>query len=281
MDLKQLSYFVCIADSGSISKAAEKLHMTQPPLSFQMKQLEAELGTVLFHRGNRQIELSEAGKKLYERAAVLLNYAESTKQEVMRSASHRVLRVGMTSSTVSLLVPYLSAFAKEHQDVRFEIKDGTTFQMIDLLDSHVLDTAVVRTPASLSHLSFITLSNEGMIAVSDAFTDESPITLNELATEKLSLYRRYYPFLMETFRSHSLSPEIVTLSDDARDALVFAIEGLGTAVFPESMRPMCFDMKVRPIEGRELSTSVLLAWKDDHTLSEAASEFISFVKNAL
>lgn len=68
MDLKQLDYFTAIVDEGSISAAAKKLHISQPPLSTQMKSLERELGAVLFERGLRSITLTDAGKLMYQRA---------------------------------------------------------------------------------------------------------------------------------------------------------------------------------------------------------------------
>ena len=72
MDLKQLRYFVTVVESGSISAAARKLYMTQPPLSAQMQALEQELGCPLLERGARRVELTDAGRRLYERAKTLL-----------------------------------------------------------------------------------------------------------------------------------------------------------------------------------------------------------------
>jgi DNA-binding transcriptional LysR family regulator len=68
MDLRQLRYFQVIAEEGQISKAAKRLHMAQPPLSHQLKQLELEIGTRLMERGSRKIRLTDAGKLLHERA---------------------------------------------------------------------------------------------------------------------------------------------------------------------------------------------------------------------
>ena len=82
MDLRQLSYFTAIVDEGSISAAAKKLHISQPPLSNQMKSLEAELGVTLFERGLRSITLTDAGKLMYERANTILDMASAAKMEI-------------------------------------------------------------------------------------------------------------------------------------------------------------------------------------------------------
>lgn len=80
MDLKQLTYFVTVIKEGTISGAARKLNLSQPPLSTQMKLLEEEFGCVLFERGSRKIQLTEAGQLLYERAVTMLELSEVTKK---------------------------------------------------------------------------------------------------------------------------------------------------------------------------------------------------------
>ncbi len=82
MDFKQLEYFKAIVEEGTISAAARRLHMSQPPLSYQMKMLEEELQVQLFLRGTKRITLTEAGKVLYERAGSLLTMTDITKREV-------------------------------------------------------------------------------------------------------------------------------------------------------------------------------------------------------
>ncbi|WP_279221323.1 LysR family transcriptional regulator [Clostridium sp. AM42-4] len=85
-ELRQLEYFRAIVDAGTISGAARELHMTQPPLSYQMKMLEEELQVSLFLRGSKRVQLTEAGKTLYEQAGNLLMLSDLTKREVTKSA---------------------------------------------------------------------------------------------------------------------------------------------------------------------------------------------------
>ena len=85
MEIRQLEYFRAIVDAGTISGAARELHMTQPPLSYQMKMLEEELQVPLFIRGMKHITLTEAGKTLYEQAGKILMLSEVTKREVIKS----------------------------------------------------------------------------------------------------------------------------------------------------------------------------------------------------
>lgn len=126
MELRQLEYFRAIVDEGSISGAARALHMTQPPLSYQMKMLEEELQVSLFLRGTKKITLTEAGKTLYEQAETLLMLANLTKQEVIKSGQAATLHIGMTPSTVSMMSDFLVQFSKNIR--RFTL----TFMRIDV-----------------------------------------------------------------------------------------------------------------------------------------------------
>ena len=89
MELRQLEYFREIANTGSINEAARKLNMSQPPLSYQIRQLENELNVQLFERTHKGVILTAAGKLLYDRAASLLDYARSTELEVSQTGKKK------------------------------------------------------------------------------------------------------------------------------------------------------------------------------------------------
>ena len=112
---------MCIRDSaGTISGAARVLHMTQPPLSYQVKMLEEELQVQLFLRGTKKITLTEAGKTLYDRAGSLLTMADITKREVIKASQAATIHIGFTPSTVSMMSDYLIRFSTSHPDIRFD-----------------------------------------------------------------------------------------------------------------------------------------------------------------
>lgn len=103
MELKQLSYFVAVAEEGSITAAARRLYISQPPLSTQMKLLEQELGCQLFERGRSAIRLTEQGAILYRHALTLLEISRAARDEVLSSTGEvrGTLRLGVVSSVVS------------------------------------------------------------------------------------------------------------------------------------------------------------------------------------
>mgnify|MGYP000019521080 CR=1 FL=1 len=99
-----------IAATGSINEAARRLNMSQPPLSYQIKQLEAELKVKLFERTRAGVTLTEAGKLLYDRTENILSYVRSTELEVSKAGKKQVLRIGITPTTVTTIMPYISRF---------------------------------------------------------------------------------------------------------------------------------------------------------------------------
>lgn len=278
MDLRQLEYFREIADTGSINEAARRMNMSQPPLSYQIKLLEEELNVRLFERSRSGVTLTDAGKLLYSRAGELLSYAGSTKQEVARFGKKRVLRLGLTSSTVAPMMPYIAQFARENAEVNFEVHDGTTFSLFNSLMDGIIDVSVVRTPLTLENVEHTVLCREPMIAVSSPAMrteQEGEITLAALTDRPLIVYRRYEKLIRDAFFAKALEPDIFCVCDDARGAVLWAREGLATAIFPASMSSLCTSLRVQTIDEPSLETQILLIWRRGKHLPTAASDFIS------
>ena len=134
MDLRGLHYFSVVAEELNFTRAAQRLNMSQPPLSNQIKALEEELGTPLFLRGGRGLQLTEAGKLLYRRAAQLLDLAERTREEVGSLAMG--LSGTLCFGSVAGLAPFLAArwlagFREEYPLVRFEVVNGSSDDIIE------------------------------------------------------------------------------------------------------------------------------------------------------
>ena len=136
MDLKQLRYFTTVAEEGTISAAAKKLFMSQPPLSTQMKLLEQELGCSLFERGQKHIRLTETGRLLYDRAQTLLRMEASMRQDVEACARTEkdTIRIGVVSSVICTRAgEWISDFLKKNDGVTIEITESNTYSLIEKL----------------------------------------------------------------------------------------------------------------------------------------------------
>ena len=248
------------------------LHMTQPPLSYQLKMLEEELQVPLLVRGTKKITLTEAGKTLYEQAGTLLMLADLTKREVVKSSQAATLHIGMTPSTVSLLSDYLLWFSKQHPQVHFDVHEGSTFALKDQLENHVIDLTTLRTPIVLNGCETKTLLKESITAMAlpdhPLFAERDTLSLTELAEQPLILSNRYRKYMLSAFEQAGLFCDIYLTCEDARTAMTMAEKGLGIALLPASMLPLSHQLKACAITDADLTTEILLAWRKGRLPSE-------------
>ena len=265
MELKQLEYFRAIVDAGTINGAARELHMTQPPLSYQMKRLEEELQVSLFLRKTKKITLTEAGKTLYEQSGNLLMLTDLAKQEVIKSSQATTLHIGMTSSTVSMMSEYLLCFAQKYPKVHFDIHEGSTFLLKDQLEKRIIDLTTLRTPIVLNGCETRSLAKESLLAMAlpenPLFKGRTSLRLEELSEQRLILSRRYRKYMISAFEQAGLVRDIYLSCEDARTAMIMAEKGLGIAILPSSMRTLSSCLKACSISNADLSTEILLAWR--------------------
>ena len=280
MELWQLNYFAKVVEEGNISAASRKLHMSQPPLSMQIKHLEAELGTPLFLRDGRNMILTEAGSTLYRRAKALLNLADITMKEVHSIArgTRGILRLGATSSSCySKVQEKIKTFHSQYPDISFSVYEGDSYSLVEMLHNGQLDVAFVRTPFPQSGFRCLYLNTESLIAVGDpSFFDLSQptTTVSWLHTQPLILYRRWETLLRNEFNNKGLGLHPLCTNDDARTCLAWARSGLGIALIPGSALDTEEDRRisVRPIEDLDITSSITLII-NPHEKSKIAQEF--------
>lgn len=161
MELRVLRYFLVIAEEGSISKAAEVLHITQPTISRQIKELEDELGAELFIREKRNMTLTKAGMYLKDRAQEILSLSDKTAQEFINQRKQLFsghISIGCVeadnSDTLSMV---LEEFITDYPEVTFSIFSGTGEDIIDKIDRGLLDVGVLLNPISTEKYDFVSL----------------------------------------------------------------------------------------------------------------------------
>lgn len=285
MDIRQLLYFTTIAEEGSISAAAKKLHLSQPPLSYQMKLLEEELHLPLIERSARGIALTEAGRVLYKRAQGILELSELTRKEMLAMASGftGTLHIGTVSSSgASLLGWRIPAFHQKYPQIGFAIHEGNTFELMEMLESGLIELAIVRTPFHSDQLNCLYLSPEPMIAAGAAsfFPAGMPsgqsISLELLGHTPVILYRRFEKILLSLCEQKGITPQVFCIADDARTTLMWAEAGLGVAVVPQSAYRIMphHNMVYGELSEEDLHTRIAAVCKKGCSLSWAAQQFL-------
>ena len=136
VNLKQLEYFVAIAEEHQITAAARRLHISQPPLSYELAQLERELGTTLVRRGPRSATLTDAGKLLYERATRILALTQATKRDVegVGKGMTGVLTLGVDASCAGSVPGTRLVELASTPNVSVELREGDTPQVLEMLE---------------------------------------------------------------------------------------------------------------------------------------------------
>lgn len=283
MELKTLHTFVTVVQEGSISAAARQLHMTQPPLSAHIAQLETEMHTCLFQRGGRHIRLTPAGEELYRRAVPILEMARLAKEEVSRYGEgvEDTIHMGVVSS-VAGLVGWLPAYCQAHPKVHFELFEGNTYHLLQQIRAGVLQLAIVRTPFAPGELETVPLLEESLVAVGKEnwFRDENgylpeTVSLAELANKPLIVYRRWEGVLSRIFERKGLRLNTFCCNDDARTTLTWAVSGVGVGILPRSMvrhwnEKNDFEMVFLPVAEEAMHSRIELVYRKKEELSQAA-----------
>ncbi|QWF84551.1 LysR family transcriptional regulator [Amycolatopsis sp. CA-230715] len=147
MDLRLLRYFVAVAEERHFGRAATRLHMTQPPLSRAIKQLETELGTALLHRSATGVSLTAAGAALHDEARALLAQAEVAREKVAAAAGSTTLTVGtLADSAEQAGARVVTAFRRRHPGIHIRVREADFTDPTTGLRAELVDVALTRTP---------------------------------------------------------------------------------------------------------------------------------------
>ncbi len=197
MDIRQLKAFVAIAESGTFTAGAVRVHVTQAAISMQIRQLENETGAQLFVRAPRKVILTEAGEKLLVRAYVILREHDAALEEMAAlTGAHRGrLRIGTASSGVSgsPLPQILRELKKQHSGVEASVASGTSEQLVQQILSGELDVAFVSLPVEARGVQTELLSEDSLVAIASPrhqLGKQKVVSAYALAGEKLILGER-------------------------------------------------------------------------------------------
>ncbi|SYW00635.1 Transcriptional regulator, LysR family [Oenococcus oeni] len=289
MNLKQLRYFVTICEEGQITAAAKRLHIKQPLLSYEIKQLELELETSLFIRGPRGISLTDAGKVLkpYAEQITELSDVAKTKVKYLDKGISGSLSIGSISSSINKLPNQrLLKLKKYYPNIAINVIEGNTYKLLGYLEKGLIDLAILRTPFSSKGVIGYYFDKEPMVAVSAKNNQKDTVGLpdkylkiDDLSNKPLIIYRRFEELIENTFRNLGFNPLIVVRCDDARTALDWAKVGFGTAIVPKSAILQVEnegekDIEFREIKEKALETQLAIMWRRDDSFNPLTENFL-------
>lgn len=196
MNLKQIEYFIALAEELHFGRAAERLGMAQPPLSRQIQQIESDLGAQLINRGRNAISLTQAGERFYERASALVAELNDIRLEIRRigQGAEGRLRIGFVgSATYGMLPTILKSFRASYPEVNLSLAPMNNAQLQRSLVRRDIDIAIARPALNDSEIVTRKLMEEPLVlAAPDAFiTTPGPVSLPDLGQPAYILYPEY------------------------------------------------------------------------------------------
>jgi DNA-binding transcriptional LysR family regulator len=248
MELRHIRYFITVAEELHFSRAAERLHIAQPPLSQQIQQLEAELGVELFHRKTkRQVQLTEAGRVFLQEAYQLLERLESAIQVTQRTGRGEIgqLRVGFVSPAIYSVLPViLQEFRQRFPDVELVLQELTTAEQEQALRDRRIDVGFVYLPLADSDLSYLCIQKETlMVALHQThhLAQQEAIAIQSLANEPFILFPRHlgvglYDGIMALCELGSFTPKIAQEAIQMQTIIGLVATGMGVAIVPSSLQ---------------------------------------------
>lgn len=243
MELRPLRSFIAAAEDGNISRAAQRLHVTQPALSRQIKGLEDELGVALLERGAHSFTLTPAGEVLLREGRVLLERADALEQRVRATAKAQTLRVGYSPSlSAGILSPAMEAFTQVHPKARVDLADLTSNEMVEGLQKGALDVIVTVPPAKdVPDISWTTVQQQAWrvaLPRQHPLVAKATLTPADLDNQRLVVYNQreypdYWSFISGWFKEQGINARVASECDGVT-SLISAVEaGLGMALVVE------------------------------------------------
>ena len=274
MDLRQLRYFVMLADELHFRRAAERLNITQAPLSVAIQNLERELGGQLFHRTQRRVALTDVGHAFRSHALALLGRLDSGLEDIreMVSGHSGKLRIGFTgaSSLLPFFARMICEFRTRYPKVEVTLRDMSSTAQLAALEQREIDVGIIRShgPHPRSDLSFTGLMRDPLVV---AMRDDGPLaeratlSIADLRDQPLIFYPAksgigLYEHVVQLCARHGFAPRVVQEAQEPATIVGLAASGLGVAIVPSELQCIAVARLVfRQLADEEAMTDLLLA----------------------
>jgi DNA-binding transcriptional LysR family regulator len=277
MEVRQLRYFVTVARTRHFGRAAEQLHIAQSPLSQAIRQLESHLGTPLFERTTRRVDLTAAGEALLPEAVRILESVGAAREQVSRVAAGDLgrLRIGATALATYRHVPELvRRLGAELPNLTLRFRSEMLTPALEAaLVEHRIDLAVLRPPVGDESLATRLLARERLVlAVPPGWAGggatDGPVALADLADEDFVVYSAPGSVVGaaadRACRGAGFVPRHTHEADQTSIVLALVAAGLGVALLPASVLAVTVDgVRYRELAGCDVTADVALAWRRD------------------
>lgn len=292
MELRHLRYFLAVAEEKSFSRAAERLHVSQPPLSMHVKALEGELGVRLLDRTNRGVTLTPAGQVFLDEIRAVLRRIDQARIKAQHAGQGEVgtLSVGFVSTAgYGILPPALKRFRERFPGVDVQLHELTTDAQIREMRAGRLDLGIGLGPVEEVDLVFETVLRETLVLAAPvrhaALPRSGPVRLKALSNEHFIIPPRdvgpgLYDLIISLCRAAGFTPRITQHARQMQTVIGLVASGMGVALVPASVQNLKrAGVQYRALKGAAGSVELgLLRARDDE--AQIANRFVEVLKDA-
>jgi len=290
VEIRLIKYFLTIAEEKNITKAAEKLHMSQPPLSRQLKLLEDELGVTLFERSKKKLELTEEGYYLKSRSKEILELIEQTEMQLkeMRKSVTGTMNIGtIETAGLGVLPNWIAEFQKQFPDVKYNISSGNSDEITEKLNKGIIDIGIIREPFNKEIYKYVNLEEESWVALMNkdhrlAQEINETISLNQIVCEPIITPARAARGIEinKWFDLIGRKPNVFCVYGTLMNAVVLVERNTGIALCPSSVKDAIKEKNLitKVIVEPEQKSRAVVIWKKYKYMSNACQQFLEYIK---
>lgn len=275
MELRQLRYFVTVAEELHFSRAAARLNMSQPPLSQQIRRLERDLDVRLFERTNRSVKLTEAGEVLLREVQPLLLGLEKAKTLTQRASRGETSRLSIAftfSATYTILPEVIRTFRQRYPDVELSLQEMQTVHQLDALFLGEVHIGVIRPPIRDMGIVTQTLHTEALVVAlpaDHALASRSRLSLKDLAQAPFIMASRnrvgFFYWVKALCREAGFEPRVSQEVTNLYNVVELVSVGLGVALVPEFVKQSPVKNVVYKSLTENPRTELAMAWRGDRS----------------
>jgi DNA-binding transcriptional LysR family regulator len=287
MELRQLKYFITVAEELNFRRAAERLFMEQPPLSRQIRQLEDELNVELFHRSTRGVMLTQAGQAFLDEARLTLSQAERAAHVAQQVGQGKKLKIGLSICAFNRMLPeIIQAYRQQSPDVVVTLTEMSTEAQIQALLSNAIDIGFVHAPISHPALLMVTLLSEPLVVAlppDHPLIHQEEINMQSLESEPFMVCPEavkpdLYAQIMQLCQQAGFSPRIVQEASPPEVLLGLVASGMGISLVATGAETRhSAGVVYRPLTTPSPTLETAAAWRKQSN-SLVLNDFLMLVK---
>lgn len=292
LTFRQLSYFLVLSEELHFSRAAQRLHISQPPLSASLRQLEGELGVKLLERSSRRVALTPAGEAFQHQARRILGQLKDSQELVQRIAASAsgLVRVGFTPAMLFRGLPEVIANMKTHYPgIDIQLTERNSAQQVDAVAEEKLDIGFIHSMPLPKGVESLVLADESFLCCLPAhhpLAGQRTIAIQALANEPIIIFGRelaphYYDRIISLFHHEDVDPYICHEVSHWLTILALVANAMGVALVPQSLAKAGFtNVRFLPLEDVTTSHQSHCIWRGD-MLHESRDLLLKFLKEQL